>query len=83
MSSPRTSGPSLGEWARGEIVATAALGLLAASASMIASSTSGLLPDATPAEQLQSYAAQTQVYPEFGWAFAIFGLLGVAFVVAL
>jgi Domain of unknown function (DUF4386) len=82
MSSSQSHDPPASDLHRTELVATAALGLLAASASMIAFATSGLLPDATPAQQLQSYAAQTQVYQEFGWAFAIFGVMSVAFVVA-
>lgn len=83
VASPGTSGPPLGDLSRDQLVATAALALLAASTSMIAFSTSGLLPDATPAQQLQSYSDQTQLYQEFGWAFALFGIIGIAFVIAL
>ncbi len=82
---PGSDAPDLpaGEPERGELAPTAILGILGGFAMLIAIATAGLVPDSTPASQLQDYVNNTVVFTEYGWAFAFFGLLGIPFVVAL
>ena len=65
------------------LVATALLGILAGTAVQIALGFAGALPDVDPSGQYQSFVSNRLLYYGYGWAFAFFGLVVIAFIVAL
>lgn len=68
---------------RAGLTATAILGVLAGTSAQIAFGFAGALPDVDPNAQLQSFIANRLLFYGYGWAFALFAIANIGFLVAL